>query len=106
MSVLLCNMINPYLYWTFSQLVSCQNEDSTGQNYDYLKILKGSGFAPLWIPKHTDDSILQVVQRGMPTITLQFDLHAGDRGVLSIWCLNHSLLNYICTLNRVYLEGN
>lgn len=27
-----------------SQLVSCQNEDSTGQNYDYLKILKGSGF--------------------------------------------------------------
>ncbi|HFI2649567.1 TPA: fimbrial protein, partial [Escherichia coli] len=29
-----------------SQLVSCQNEDSTGQNYDYLKILKGSGFSP------------------------------------------------------------
>ncbi|HHV0983789.1 TPA: S-fimbrial adhesin minor pilin SfaH [Escherichia coli] len=29
-----------------SQLVSCQNEDSTGQNYDYLRILKGSGFSP------------------------------------------------------------
>ncbi|EFO1040880.1 fimbrial protein [Escherichia coli] len=29
-----------------SQLVSCQNEDLTGQNYDYLKILKGSGFSP------------------------------------------------------------
>ncbi|HFL8411404.1 TPA: S-fimbrial adhesin minor pilin SfaH, partial [Escherichia coli] len=32
--------------WDLSQLVSCQNEDSTGQNYDYLKILKGSGFSP------------------------------------------------------------
>ena len=62
-----------------SQLVSCQNEDSTGQNYDYLKILKGSGFLLLWIPKHTDDSILQVVQRGYARqLPLQFDLQVTE----------------------------
>ncbi|ENU7857287.1 fimbrial protein, partial [Escherichia coli] len=29
-----------------NQLVSCKNEDSSGQNYDYLRVRQGTGFSP------------------------------------------------------------
>ncbi|MCV5466231.1 F1C fimbrial protein subunit FocH, partial [Escherichia coli] len=29
-----------------NQLVLCQNEDASGQNYDYLRVRQGTGFSP------------------------------------------------------------
>lgn len=32
-----------------NQLVLCQNEDASGQNYDYLRVRQGTGFSPSFV---------------------------------------------------------